>query len=275
MQKGFMCCAAAVMMIMISAAPAYSQNPFNEIVCQDIGGFKKYNCTCSNGAGVLVPASHFGEDHTDISCTVTYHSMAQKMTVQAEVTIHGDPPDAVKWLPHEMDKDFRSYYGVPQDGLLIKNVDDNTIYALRSAGWDYRWMSGNKLVAIRYHDTRMTKPEPLEIVKKYLAKQPSTISTATVSDETTWIKDEMERRLWLCDRWFLRFAANKKQLPEEPVASLNIFLDNREKYYGLLAADEKKVLTGYLDSNNSAGIKAKLAEYRNWWAENRGREIGR
>ena len=275
MQQGFVSCAAALLVIMMSAVPCYSQNPFNEIVCQDIGGFKKYNCACSNGAGVLVPAGHFSEDHTDISCTVTYHSMAQKMSVQAEVTIHGDPPDAVKWLPHEMDRDFRSYYGLPQEGLLVKSVDDNTIYALRSAGWDYRWMSGNKLVAIRYHDTRMTKPEPLEIVKKYLAKQPSTISAATAPDETTWIKDEMERRLWLCDRWFLRASARQKQLPEEPVANLDLFLDYREKYFGVQAEAEKNALSGYLNSNNAAGIKAKLAEYRNWWALNRGKEIGR
>jgi hypothetical protein len=267
--------AAILLFLIVCAVPCHAQNPFHEIICKDIGGFKKYNCTCSNGAGVLLAADHFGGDHTDITCNVTYHSMAQKMTVQAEVTIHGDPPDAIRWLPHEMDKDFRSYYGIPREVVLIKSIDDNTVYAFRSAGWDYRWLNGNKLIAIRYHDTKLTKPEPTAVVRAYLAKQPSTLSAAAAPDETAWIRDEMERRLWLSERWFLRYSAEKKRLLEEPLVSLNIFLDYREKYFGLRAADEKNVLTGYLNPNNSAGIKAKLAEYRNWWAENRGKEIGR
>jgi len=36
-------------------------------------------------------ADHFGEDHKDVDCYVTYYSKAQRMTVNAEVTLHADP----------------------------------------------------------------------------------------------------------------------------------------------------------------------------------------
>ncbi len=39
---------------------------------------------------------------------------------------------------------------------------------------NYRWISGNKVIMLEYHDTGMTKPEPIEAVRAYLAKHPST-----------------------------------------------------------------------------------------------------
>ncbi len=275
---------AAATILTMWAAAVYPQDASDDLACQDIGNFKKYNCSCRIGMGVLAPAGHFGGDHKDISCDAIYHSAAQKMTVKAEVTGHNYPSDANKWLTHEVDKEFRTYYGVPDPGYIIKNIDGNTLYAFGSGGWDYRWISGNKVIMVEYHDTSMAKPEPLEIVRAYLAKNPSTLSATSTpelrsaTNEAKWIKDEMARRLWLCDKWFLYSAFNKAgehQVPGEPVESMTIFLNYREKYFGLNAADEKNVLAGYLNSNNAAGIKAKLTEYKNWWAANKDKALRR
>ena len=283
MQKALLSIAAATLS-MLWAATGYSQDASEYLVCQDIGGFKDYRCACGTGKGIVGPADHFGEDHNDINCTVTYHSMAQRLTVKAEVTRHTDAPDAIMWLLHEIDKEYRTYYGAPDPGYIIKNINGNTLYAFESAGWDYRWISGNNVIRLEYHDSKMTKPEPMEVVRAYLSKHPSTLSATTtselrsVSNKTKWIKDEMDRRLWLCDKWFLQSTlkkADEKHVREEPVQSMNVFLDYREKYFGIKAAGEKNVLASYLNSNNGVEIKAKLTEYKKWWAVNKDKALSR
>lgn len=260
----------------------YSQNAPETLICKDIGNFSQYKCECRAGRGILVTADHFGEDHIDVTCDVMYYSRAQGMTVKAEVTNHADPPHAIKWLAHEVDKEFRTYYGAPPPEYIIKNIDGQTLYARGSKGWNYRWISGNKVIMLEYHDSDMKKPEPMEVVKAYLAKHPSSLPAMTTqelrsaSQETKWVKDEMDRRLLMCDRW-LQHLSNRKtgdrQVREEPVESMNIFLDYRQKYFGVNAGDDKVLLANYLNSNNSAGIKSKLTEYREWWAANKSRAI--
>ena len=86
----------------------------------------------------------------------------------------------------------------------------------------------------------------------------------------------MDRRLWLCDKWFMQLQLKKveaRQAYEASVKSVNIFLDYREKYYGLKAADEKNLLFGYLMQNNGTGIKAKVDEYKKWWVVNKEKGI--
>jgi hypothetical protein len=131
---------------------------------------------------------------------------------------------------------------------------------------------------LKYHDTGMTKPEPIEVVRAYLAKHPSTLSTMSapelrsVSNEMRWIKDEMDRRLWLCDKWLLNPSIKRdgvRQVREEVLDSMNIFLNYRQKYFSIKAEDEKNLLAGYFTSNNAAGFKAKLAEYKDWWETNK------
>jgi hypothetical protein len=273
---------AATTIVTLWAATGYSQNASDALVCQDIGSFNALNCLCRTGRGILVPADHFGEDHKDVDCDVTYYSKAERMTVTAEVTLYADSPVAIKWLLHEVDKDFRTYYGIPEPGYIIKNIDGKILYIFESKGRKYRWINGNKVIMIEYHDTGMTKPEPIEVVRAYLAKHPSTLSTTSTpelrraSNETQWIKDEMDRRLWIGDKWFLYPSLKKdgeKQVREETLDSMNIFLNFREKYFGVKAEDEKNVLTGYFTANNSAGFKAKLMEYKDWWAANRDKMI--
>ena len=86
----------------------------------------------------------------------------------------------------------------------------------------------------------------------------------------------MERRLWLCDKWFNQLQlkkAEEKDVYREAVKSMTIFLDYREKYFGIKAADEKKLLSGYWNKNDGTNIKMKLAEYKNWWDQNKAKSI--
>jgi hypothetical protein len=104
----------------------------------------------------------------------------------------------------------------------------------------------------------------------------SSADLRTATNEATWIKDEMDRRLWLCDKWFYQLQLQKVQQGEAlqaAVKSMNIFLDYREKYFGVKAANEKNLLASYLNINNGTKIKAKLDEYKSWWATNKASAI--
>ena len=229
------------------------------------------------GAGVVAGADHFIADHPDMTYRTKYQN--DTLGVVVEVTKHSGS-DSDIWLAHEIDIEFRNYYGIP--GYYIITINGNTVYVYGAGGRDYRWLSGNKVIMIEYHDSHLTKPAPLEIIQAYLTKHPSTLPAVTTKDvmsianKTTWIKDEMDRRLWLCDKWFMQLQlkkAEERQVYQETVKSMNIFLDYREKYYGVKAADEKNLLAGYLNTGNGTGIKAKLTEYKNWWTVNKDKAI--
>ena len=86
----------------------------------------------------------------------------------------------------------------------------------------------------------------------------------------------MDRRLWLCDKWFLQITlkkADEKQVYQESVKHMEVFLNYREKYYGVSAANEKQLLWSYRDKNDGTSIKAKLKEYKDWWALNKDKAI--
>jgi len=239
--------------------------------------YKRYN----GSAGVLGGTVHFNYDHNDVTYETGYDNSTVGMGVVVQVTQHAGS-DSDKWLAHEVERDFRTYFGLPDDSFVARQIDGNTIIALSVAGWSYRWVSNNKVISIDYQDTMMEKPEPIELVQAYLVKHPSSLAAMTSADlrtaanKTTWIKDEMDRRLWLCDKWFMQMQLRKveeKKVYQESVKSMNIFLDYREKYYGLKAADEKNLLAGYLNSNNGTGIKTRLDEYKKWWVVNKDKAI--
>jgi hypothetical protein len=143
-------------------------------------------------------------------------------------------------------------------------------------------MSGNKVIRIEYTDLEMRKPEPLEVVKAYMEKHPSTLPpiTATIQRSaegiTIWVKDEMDRRLWLGDKWFLQIQMSKAELTEALqaiVKSMNVFLDYREQYYNISGKEEKELLSKYLEANDGTAIKNKLTEYKTWWSVNKTKSI--
>ncbi|MDA8098057.1 MAG: hypothetical protein M0042_00360 [Nitrospiraceae bacterium] len=64
-----------------------------------------------------------------------------------------------------------------------------------------------------------------------------------------------------------------KEILRNVVKSMNVFLDYREKYYGVSAKDEKTAIETAQYQSNDALIKSKLVEYQRWWSANKGASI--
>ena len=271
-------------LFLLFPSSGFSQGLENYLILNDIGEYKyrpKRTTEIYGNSGILISTGHFDRDHDDITYRTRYVHPVTILGVGVEVTQHAGA-DSDRWLLHELERDFRTYYGLPDDSFVARQIENDTVIGLSVAGWTYRWASGNKIIQIQYHDSQMTKPEPLEIVKAYLAKHPSTLSPMTSADlratdnKTRWIKDEMERRLWLCEKWFLHLQMGKAEQQEtlqSAVKNMFIFLDYREKYYGVKARDEKILLDNYLINNDGTSIKAKLTEYKTWWKVNKTKSI--
>ena len=262
------------------------------LILQDIGSYKfitqsknpltKKNVlipgyTMRNAPGVLAGADHFDIDHDDSKYETDYESDVADLGVEVQVTKHSGS-DSDKWLLHEVESNFRRNPEQDRFKGVIREINGKRIFTY-ARGTHYNWISNNIVVDIRYADLQKTKPEPLEVITAYLQKHPSTMPSTLMFDQAhdvQWIKDEIDRRLWLCDKWFMQLQLRKvdeKQAYQESVKSMNIFLDYREKYYGMKAADEKNLLAGYLNTNNGTGIKAKLKEYKDWWVVNKEKAI--
>ncbi len=271
-----------ISLMLILPTVTSAQNVTDYLINTDIGQYlRSYPGECSKHSGVIVGAEHFEIDHTDYTCDIRYYNETLDNGVEVEVTKHSGA-DSDKWLLHEVERDFRTYYGLPGSSYVMRTIEGQTIMAVASGGREYRWLSGNKVIRIAYTDQMLEKPEPFEIVKAYLAKQPSTLTPMTSADlrtpenKTKWIKDEMDRRLWLCDKWFYQLQLGKVQQSEviqQAVKSMEVFLNYREKYYGIASANEKQLLWGYRDKNDGTSIKAKLKEYKDWWNLNKDKAI--
>jgi len=53
------------------------------------------------------------------------------------------------------------------------------------------------------------------------------------------------------------------------VKSMSVFLNYREKYFGIDAIDEKDFLDGYAVAKDKDKIVTKLNEYKKWWGSNK------
>ena len=139
----------------------------------------------------------------------------------------------------------------------------------------YTWTSGQKVIEIKYTDLQRTKSEPKEVVKAYLQKHPSSIPTTLVFDQDhdiQWIKDEMERRIWLGDKWFVWQAGGNTTIRDtlQKVSdNITIFLDYRQKYFGINGDSDKENLYQLVSTQNLQGVKDKLSEYKTWWSNNK------
>lgn len=265
---------------LLIGSSVHSQDINNYLIIEDVGNYKKI--TKGGPAGnILAAAGHFGLDHKDKSYGIAYVNDETQIWVNVRVTQHAGS-DSDKWLLHELDMDFRNYYGLPGRSYGPRQIESQTILEDAAGGRNYRWISGNKVIVIEYHDSQMTKPEPIEVVKAYLAKHLSTLTAMKLAElrspemKTTWIKDEMDRRLWLCDKWFLYVQMGKAELSDilrTVVKYLTVFLDYRERYYGITSRDEKIKLMGYLDVKDGTAIKNKLTEYKTWWSVNKTKSI--
>ena len=238
--------------------------------------------TYKGSAGVVGGTGHFAYDHDDMTYETGYENSTLEMGVEVQVTQHASG-DSDRWLLHEVEDSYRSgkieRMGLLTQGARLREINGNKFISLRGSG--YSWVSNNVVVNIDYTDLLGNKPEPLEIIQAYLAKFSSTIAVTPVDFKSNaynekWIKDEMERRLWLCDKWNLQFQAGKVTqtvLLENLVKSMKVFLNYRQKYYGVTAIDDIIALDDYLRDNDATAIMNKLTAYKAWWTANKGNAI--
>ncbi|MBU1686133.1 MAG: hypothetical protein KJ589_02165 [Proteobacteria bacterium] len=280
-------------LLLCNPVPVLSQGVDDYLILEGVGVYELYTgilgrvfsgpptkYSRSLSGGVLSGGDHFSEQ--DTSYAASYKEPGGNWPfVKVEVTQHSGG-NSDQWLIHEVESGFRTYYGSPDESYVARQVGDQTIIALGSAGWVYRWISNNIVIEIEYQDSQMEKPEPLEVVQAYLAKFPSTLPEFTSADLRTdaskekWIKDEMERRLWLGDKWFAWQEAGSSDVAEtlrEVNRSIEVFLNYREKYFGINADLEKESLYTLISNQNLQGMKDKLAEYKSWWATNKSGSI--
>jgi hypothetical protein len=273
-----------IVLLLLIPAIGYCQEIGNHLILQDIGEYKyrpKRTDDIYGNSGILIGADHFMVDHVDVTYSTRYVHPTTIVGVSVQVTQHAGS-DSDKWLLHEIDRDFRNYYGLPGRSYGPRQINGQTVLESATGGRNYRWLSEKKVIMIEYNDPQMTKAEPIEIVRAYLAKHPSSLPAMNLAglrsteSKTKWIQDEMERRLWICDKWFLQVQIGKVEMNDvlqTIVKCLNIFLDYREKYYGVTKSDEKAALWGYLDRKDGTSVKNKLTEYKSWWNVNKARAI--
>jgi hypothetical protein len=281
-----------IVLLMLSCIPAkgVSQELSDYLMLEDIGPYKLEapekvvgghigGARVFKGAGPIAPTGHFYLDHIDRTYEAYYLGGKDLCSPKVQVTQHAGS-DSDKWLLHEVERGFRGSddekgrLGLLHRGSRLVEISNNKVFRFWSI---YRWVSNQVVVVIDYGDAR--KPEPLEVVQAYLQKFPSTIPTTLVLDrdhDEKWVKDEMERRLWLCDKWFLHLQMAKAEENETLrtlVKYLAVFVDYREKYYGIKGRDEKSALSRYLTAKDGTAIKNKLTEYKTWWSVNKTKSI--
>ncbi len=278
---------------------SYADDISNYIILGDIAPYQRLTKTIDpdteelktipgywlyGNAGVLAGSDHFQEDHYDITYKTKYQSKIIGIGIVVEVTQHAGA-DSDKWLLHEVEDNYRDdetdTLGQLTDGAVMRRVDNKRVLWLGIGGGTFRWVSNNVVISVSYTDLLGTKPEPIEIVRAYLSKFPSTITItdAELKSKTynvKWIKDEMERRLWLCDKWLMQLQlgkATQTDTLEALVKHMTVFLNYRQKYYGDKAADDIADMNTALRASDGATIKNKLAAYKTWWSANKGKRI--
>lgn len=277
----FTCVQLIMLLFLMIPTSGYGGSAEEFLILQDIGGYRNMGKGGGLGSGILAATGHFNKDHADESYSTMYYSDVSELGLNVQVTRHAGE-DSDQWLLHEVEMDFRENYGTPGDCYVMRQIDGNTIMADGIGGWFYRWVSNNTVINIQYNDSQMTKPEPLEVVRAYLAKYPSTLSLMTSADlredanRAKWIKDEMGRLLWLCDRWFIWQSGGNISIGdalEKVVKYLSYFLDYRQKCYSISSDEAKTELEAALRSGDNTLISARLNDYKQWWEGHKGDTI--
>ncbi|MDH4163982.1 MAG: hypothetical protein OEW15_15030 [Nitrospirota bacterium] len=280
--------AASIVVSVLYAVPGTTQDATDLLILQDIGTYtlstpKKLipgfppvgGPLAQNNSGALAEVDHF-PFHGDVTAKVFYHGGKGTASPTVTVTRHaGDEAD--QWLSHEVDAAFRNY-GQPARTYILDTIEGNAVITRFIGGAEYRWLSGNTVVHIEYHDSTLGKTKPLEVIKAYLAKYPSTLRTTSYKDlvskenKTAWIREEMERRLWLCDAWLKAIGAGTVRIGpglSNIADSLKSFNKYRKKYYGLKSLPDERTIDGYAENLQGSEIKALVQESRTWWSSKR------
>jgi len=109
-----------IMVTLVLIMPNFvcSQDLSNYLILEDIGSYKRITKGGPSGS-ILAGAGHFGLDHKDKSYGIAYVNDETQIWVDVQVTQHAGS-DSDKWLLHEIDRDFRNYYGLPGDSYVMR-----------------------------------------------------------------------------------------------------------------------------------------------------------
>ena len=262
----------------------FAEGLSNYLILNDIGPYKyrpKPTKRIYGNSGPLISTGHFYLDHDDVTYQTRYIQPEPLLGVEVQVTQHAGT-DSDRWLLHEVERGFRDSDNLeakPAEDTMLRELNGNRIFFYGGGVVGYRWISNNVVINIQYTNLGGPKPEPLEVIQAYLQKFPSTIPSTLVLDrahDEQWIKDEMERRLWLCDKWFAQLESDRSKLSTvlKTIADhIVVFLNYREKYYGISGEGDKLALMGYLTAKDEASIKNRLAGYKAWWNANKTKTI--
>jgi hypothetical protein len=282
--------------LLLIPASGYGQAISDYLILQDIGSYKlgmpekmfageppSGGPQVRDGAGVLSASGHF-RDHADKTYEVMYLGGGTYASPTVKITQHAGG-DSDRWLLHEIEDIYRdtddSRFGLLLRGAIIRKIGVDRVFSHGIGGGGYTWLSNNNVVVnISYTSLVAGTPKPTEVVQAYLAKFPSTMPATLVLDNAhnvAWIKDEMDRRLWLCDKWLAQILPSDPKLTKKLktiVDNIIIFLEYRKKYFGVATSDaEWNLLVSYVNQKDSANIQAKLTEYKTWWNEHKNDSI--
>jgi membrane carboxypeptidase/penicillin-binding protein len=126
-----------------------------------------------------------------------------------------------------------------------------------------------------------TKPEPLEIVRAYLAKYPSSITMTdaelkSAAHTESWLRNEMERRVWLMEKWVGVGNADVLKQAEAERAILEhaeVFSKYMHKYLG---DSPNEMIKGFFLASrpfNWTRLTAEVGKLRAWWDANKSRPL--
>lgn len=279
--------------LLLSPSSGYSQAISDYVILTDIGPYRPSQpkelipgIAPVGGPRVkkypgIVGGPPFTE-HTDTEYELRYLGSNNYPSPTVKVIQH-TANEADKWLIHQLERHFRGdsdRLGLAAKNVFMSNIRGNTVFCMGVSGWHYMWLSSSKvIVEIESYDAEFSKPEPLDFVQAYLSKFPSIISTTFKLSSThnvEWIKDEIDRLLWLGELDLAKIQPDDPKLSykiKSVVDDLSKFLDYREKYFGLSARKEKLNLLDYLSKKDETSLKTKYQDYKKWWTSNKGNEI--
>lgn len=262
--------------------PAEAQDIAAHLITSDIDVYRaSKNPSGGVGPGILAHADHFFYDHRDVNYRISYFDLTTKTGAEVQVTEHSGG-DSDRWLLHEAERDFRNYFGFPGKSYVIREIDGHRIMAAGIGGWVYRWLSSNHVIHIEFTDLQMAKPEPLEIVEAYLAKYPPTLPPMTSerlrSSEgiSEWVKNEMERTLWLCEKWFHNYDADGGEAARairKVEGLLETFVRYQEEFFPEEIEDIELRLLEIVSAIDIRGLSDLHSTYDQWWEINKNRRI--
>lgn len=276
----------------LNATPARAEGVGDYLILRDVGVYALEKSFIAPG-GVVVGGGEpsmkrCGNEAEGFyaSYSVGYDGGENYAGPNVEIRVY----DSTQWIAHEIEEPFRDgemeTLGLLTDRSVLRKFEANKVYMIAIGGETFRWLSGNILVEISHVDLQAEKPEPLEVVRAYLQKYPSTIdmSDAQLKDQDhtkQWIKEEFERLLWVSERWVSLLkdgdAQNKEKL-RTAAKHLEEFANYRKAYFKplfghALDKDIELLQTAHMRPGQEEFIRAKLADYQKWWAGHRNSSI--